>query len=362
MKVMYKVGICAHFGFGKTLINGQTDKSLAVWNALKQEYGEDRIAVLDTHGWNKHPAATLLGCMNLIKNCENVIMMPARRGVKFFPPLFEILNRAKHRRLHYIVIGGWLTEYLEAAPSLRNSVAGLDAVYVESDQMKEELTALGLTNVLCMPNFRNDSILSPDELVTQTAQPLRLCTFSRIEKEKGIEDAIEVVRSINRKAGRTVYTLDIYGVPEKEYEKRFEEIVCGFEPYLSFKGFIKGEENRKEILKNYFAMLFPTYYRGEGFAGAILDAFSVGLPVIATDWRYNPEVIRNGVDGFLYPTYDNRRLEEILTGLAENPDKLNALKANCLERAAHYEASHVIRVLTDRMDEKKKAEHEAVNV
>ncbi|HBL40273.1 MAG TPA: glycoside hydrolase [Ruminococcaceae bacterium] len=362
MNFMYKVGICAHFGFGKDLMNGQTDKSLAVWNALTKEYGEDRIAVLDTHGWKKHPAAILLGCMKLLKNCENIIMLPAQNGVKLFPRLFEILNQAKHRKLHYIVIGGWLPEQLKTNASLLDSIAKLDAVYIESNQMKDALTALGLKNVLHMPNFRNCRILSPNELTTSNEQPLKLCTFSRIEKDKGIEDAVEVVRSINRKAGRTVYTLDIYGNPEKEYEKRFEEIVRGFEPYLSYKGVIKGEDCGKEVLKNCFAMLFPTHYQGEGFAGAIIDAFSAGLPVIATDWRCNPEVIRDGIDGILYPTCDNSRLEEILTALAEHPDKLNALKTNCLERAAYYEASRVIRILTDNMKETKEAEREAVNV
>ncbi len=358
MTCMKKVGICAHFGFGKELMNGQTDKSLAVWNALKKEYGEDQVAVLDTHGWQKHPAATLLGCRRLVKQCENVLMLPGRNGVKLFPRLFTALNRREGRRLHYVAIGGWLADWLKKDESLRRAFEGLDYIYVEGDQLKAALNRLGFERVILLPNFRNCRILAPGELVTQTEQPLKLCTFSRLEEEKGIEDAVEAVRKINRKAGKTVYTLDIYGNVEKKYEERFKELAAGFEPFVAYKGFVQGEESASEILRNYFAMLFPTYYHGEGFAGAIISAFAAGLPVIATDWRCNPEVIRDGVDGILYPTGANSQLEKILTGLAEHPNELNALKPNCLERAAHYSASNVIHILTRQMNGEEEADKE----
>jgi glycosyltransferase involved in cell wall biosynthesis len=39
------------------------------------------------------------------------------------------------------------------------------------------------------------------------------------------------------------------------------------------------------------AMLLPTYHRGEGYPGAILDAYAAGIPVIATRWRDLPEIV-----------------------------------------------------------------------
>ena len=37
-------------------------------------------------------------------------------------------------------------------------------------------------------------------------------------KEKGIEDAINAVESVNAHFGRTVYTLDIFGQGDVEYK------------------------------------------------------------------------------------------------------------------------------------------------
>lgn len=58
-----------------------------------------------------------------------------------------------------------------------------------------------------------------------------------------------------------------------------------------------------EVLKNYDALLFPTYYEGEGFAGTIIDAFAAGLPVIASDWKYNSEIIKQGITGVITKTH-----------------------------------------------------------
>jgi len=48
----------------------------------------------------------------------------------------------------------------------------------------------GLKNVLVMPNFRQLRIVDINELQDTHALPYKLCTFSRVLKEKGIEDAI----------------------------------------------------------------------------------------------------------------------------------------------------------------------------
>ena len=44
----------------------------------------------------------------------------------------------------------------------------------------------------------------------------------------------------------------------------------------------------------------------------------------------------------------------------EYKGKLNALKPNCLERAAYYSASNMIHILTREMDNQEKKEREAV--
>jgi glycosyltransferase involved in cell wall biosynthesis len=57
-------------------------------------------------------------------------------------------------------------------------------------------------------------------------------------------------------------------------QKRFPE-------YVVYGGVVPFNKS-VEVLKDYFAVLFPTYYEGEGFAGTIIDAHSAGVPIIAS--------------------------------------------------------------------------------
>ena len=76
--------------------------------------------------------------------------------------------------------------------------------------------------------------------------------------------------------------------------------------------------------------------------------FSSGVSVIASDWRYNGEIVNDKV-GILYPPRDNDRLTEILIGLAKDPFILLRLKRSCLEEAKRYRPSEAIKVLVDKL-------------
>jgi len=356
---MYKVGICGYFGFGKDFVSGQTDKTKAVYDAIAKVIGEENIAVLDSCGWQKNPLKTVMNCRKLLSECENVIMMPARKGFKVFPSVFETLNKGLNRKLHYVVVGGWLPDRLESSPRLIPPIRKLDRVYVELEQMRDKLISLGITNAVYMPNFRKTNALSPDELIYSTSEPYRLCTFSRILREKGIEEAIEAVRYVNNKLGRTVYTLDIYGMVEPVYQSRFDEIAKTFEPYITYKGFINTNDSTNE-LKSCFALLFPTFCEGEGFAGTIVDAFAAGVPVIATDWHYNASIIRHLVDGIVYDSSKPELLGKILLEIHNKPDSINSMKANCLERTHHFEPDEASLPLLRELGIEKESEESNV--
>lgn len=353
---MYKVGICGHFALGQELVNGQIDKTKAVYKALADVLGENCITILDTRGWKKNPVKMFLGCRKLIKECEHIIMMPSRGGFKVFPAVFEMLNKGFNRKLHYVVVGGWLAERLEENPKLIPQIKKLDKVYVELEPMKDALERLGCTNAVYMPNLRKTNALNINNLVYSTNEPYKLCTFSRIFREKGIEEAAQAVTHANKALGRTAFTLDIYGKTEPWYDERFKEVCKGFEPYINYKGFVK-TDNSTQLLKDYFALLFPTFCEGEGFAGTIVDAFAAGIPVIATDWHYNSYIIRNGIDGLVYNPDKPELLTNILVEAAKKPELLNNMKPDCLERAEHFESDKAIKTLLHELDIESEVEH-----
>lgn len=73
-------------------------------------------------------------------------------------------------------------------------------------------------------------------------------------------------------------------------------------PFIHYKGILQPSEV-VPVLENSDVLIFPTHYEGEGCPGILVEALSAGLPIIASDWKYNSEFVEHGVNGFLCDTY-----------------------------------------------------------
>ncbi len=346
---MSHVGICGHFGGKQECYDGQTIKTKILFSELRKVLGENEVLAVDTHNWRKAPHKLLASCVDLIKHSDNIIILPAQNGIKIFAPLYTVLNRLYKKKLHYVVIGGWLPEFIGKRQCLLRCLMQFNNIFVETKTMQNNLNLLGLNNVSILPNFKQLRVLEKDELVFDHSEPYKLCTFSRVAKKKGIEDAIDAVISINTTHEKIVFCLDIYGQVDDDYKEKFEQMQKGFPDFITYKGIVDFDKS-VDVVKNYFALLFPTYYEGEGFAGTILDAFAAGVPVIATDWRYNAEIIQDKVDGFIYDYKKPEMLKKILLEVYNKPENLINIKNNCLKRAQDYLPKTVIKRLINHLD------------
>jgi glycosyltransferase involved in cell wall biosynthesis len=87
---------------------------------------------------------------------------------------------------------------------------------------------------------------------------------------------------------------------------------------IEFHGEISND-NVMKILKKKLVLIFPsTIY--EGLPLTILESFSYGVPVIATDIGPRSRIITHGEDGFLYDYKSFGNLKRILKPLVENRD------------------------------------------
>lgn len=85
-------------------------------------------------------------------------------------------------------------------------------------------------------------------------------------QEKGIADAVKTVIEVNQSLGRTIFSLDIYGQVDENQTDLFEKLRKIFPYYIRYGGLIPFDRS-VETLKEYFALLFPTYYEGGRFCG-----------------------------------------------------------------------------------------------
>lgn len=340
---MKKICIIGHFGLNKNLLNGQTIKTKFVYESLVTKLGEDAVNIVDTHLWTKHPIKLFYRCIKNMVECEIIIILPAQRGLAVFASLFCLLNNILKKKLAYIVIGGWLPEYLTNKKYLTEVLKRFNYIFVETTTMREKLSALNFSNIIILPNFKTIKILDENELNYTISYPLKLCTFSRVMEEKGITDIIDVIKRINNHMRTEVFSLDIYGQIDDKYRETFNHILQHAPKYIQYKGFIQYDHS-VEVLREYFALVFPTKFYTEGIPGTIIDSLAAGLPIISSEWENVYDIIDEKV-GFIYKFNCLDDLYNILLSICENPETVINKKRNCLLKAKNFTSDSAIMIL-----------------
>lgn len=348
---MNTVCILGHFGVGENLLNGQTIKTKIITEELQRQLGQAQVSIIDTHGGLKTLAKAPHQCLAALQKSRNVVIFPAHNGLRVYAPLLSRLRHFfKGRRLHYVVIGGWLPQFLQKRKHLAKALKGFDAIYVETSTMKAALEAQGFGNIFVMPNCKKLEVLSEDELVYPQGLPLKLCTFSRVMKEKGIGDAVEAVRNVNAELGYQAFSLDIYGQVDPAQTEWFEALKSSFTEGVRYCGCVDANKS-VQALQGYFALLFPTHFYTEGIPGTIIDAYAAGVPVISAKWESYSDVVEEGITGFGYEFDEESQLEDILVNAAAEPDMILKKKSSCLREAEKYKIEQAVKVLLGQIED-----------
>jgi L-malate glycosyltransferase len=127
-------------------------------------------------------------------------------------------------------------------------------------------------------------------------------------------DLIEAFRIVRERVPNVHLVLVGGGEPEIAVNRRLAKAL-GLERAVHFPGAV-GEVI--PVLKNFDMAALCS--ESEGLSNAIIEYMGCSLPIICTNVGGNPELIRDGYNGFLFKVGDIRTLSErILTLLAERP-------------------------------------------
>ncbi len=341
------VGILGHFAFGLQFSDGQTVKTKTFAAAI-EERTCGSVWKEDTHGGVKKLFCLPLQLFRLLSKCENILIFPAQRGLRVMVPLLSFMNGHFHRKLHYCVIGGWMPSMIRSRHGLCRKLKRFSGIHVETGTMKKALESMGFSNVDIIPNCKTLDVLEESELQSSYSEPYRLCTFSRVMREKGIEDAVRAVERLNRENGRTVFTLDIYGQVDPSQKEWFDRLSSGFSDNIRYCGVVPYNQSVK-VLSDYYALLFPTRFYTEGIPGTIIDAYAAGLPVVASRWESFMDMIDDGATGIGYSFDDKDGLYAVLSDICANSLDLAGMKVNCLRRASDYLPENALKPLFEQI-------------
>src|ERR1700677_3487865 len=143
-----------------------------------------------------------------------------------------------------------------------------------------------------------------------------LAFLGRISPEKAPDAAIRI-------AAKAGIPLKIAAKVDRVDQEYFKTTV---EPLLSlgdfeFTGEIR-EDQKEEFLGNAAALLFPIAWR-EPFGLVMIEAMACGTPVIAVENGSVPEVLENGVTGFIVHS-EQQAIEAVGRAIALDRDRIRA--------------------------------------
>jgi glycosyltransferase involved in cell wall biosynthesis len=159
-------------------------------------------------------------------------------------------------------------------------------------------------------------------------RPVRFGYVGSINSPKGFDVLISAFQRI---ASKQDCELHVFGEPQYAWEKSYLDQVLN--RYSVSSGiFIHGRmsfEDRSKTYGNIDVVVVPSTCM-EAFGLVTVEAFSAGRPVIVADSGALPELVRNGVDGFIVERNDSKSLAEAMQKFVKNPDLVGEMSRQIL--------------------------------
>ncbi len=246
------------------------------------------------------------------------------------------------------VFGTFLTEHIRHLSGFRRrfvmkALRKVRYMFPQTERMAEELIrecGLRPERVICLPNFLPDSMLAGE---FRKRRFTGRCIFvGQIKREKGVFDILDAL------AGTPDFTCDLFG-PILERDRRVFLEKVAEASNIEYRG-IAPHGDIPSIIDGYDVLLLPSYHEGEGYPAVVLEAFAVGVPVVAADWKSVSKLVSDGERGILVPVRSPDMIREALERIGRDSSLYETMSRNAFEYALSYSERSVLRdILMDRL-------------
>lgn len=154
---------------------------------------------------------------------------------------------------------------------------------------------------------------------------LKVLFVGDVNQRKGIKQLLDAAKIM--KGLKVEFNLIGVGVEQSP------ELYEPYKDYVNFLGWVSFDELLHQLKSNH-VFLFPTM--GEGFGLVLLEAMAAGMPVIVTPNCGGPDIVTEGVDGFIVPVGNSDLIVERLLAIQSDPDILREMSIAAVNRARDF--------------------------
>ncbi len=280
----------------------------AVWR-LRKLIRAESPDILHCHSAHAHTIG-LLACLG--KNSPKLIVsrrvdFPIRYKCKYTCKTAKII--AVSEGIRKVLLAGGIDKQNMAVIN-----SGVDLDYFRIGKDVEEKNVAIIKDGVDLDYFRRQSCehlykelnLSPDQPVVGTVAALA--------PHKDYPNFLQAAYWIHQKMPEVQFLI----VGEGEEENKLKELTqkLGLENVVVFAGF---HSDIPAVLSLFDVFALSSYL--EGMGQVLVEAMSVGLPVVATNTGGIPDVVVDGLTGFLAPPRDSEKLAGKIIELLQDKDK-----------------------------------------
>jgi glycosyltransferase involved in cell wall biosynthesis len=161
-------------------------------------------------------------------------------------------------------------------------------------------------------------------------------TVANFRREKGHRYLLEAFGKVREAHPDTRLLLVGQGPLEGETRRRAAD--QGLDGSVIFAGY---RDDALRILPTFDVFVLPSQH--EGLSIALLEAMALGRPIVATRVGGVPEVVEDGVTGFLVPPRDPAALAAAIVTLLESPALRERMGEAARRRATHFDIRSSVR-------------------
>jgi glycosyltransferase involved in cell wall biosynthesis len=249
------------------------------------------------------------------------------------------LLAARHLGIPAVAVSrGWTRESwkVRAYESLdRRLLRRMDRVVAVSEGQAAKVRQAGVPpdNVLVIRNsiqaerFADNAPGHRDELrsLFPAAPAVIVGAVGRLSPEKGFDVLVEAAAIMTAAHPEVGFALFGDGPQQSRLVRRIADL--GLQQRFVLAGF---RDDLDRFIPHFDLQVLPSYT--EGLPNVVLESLAAGVPVVATRVGGTPEVVDDGVNGYLVPPGDARTLAERISSLVDSADLRRRMGAAGRER------------------------------
>ena len=270
----------------------------------------------------------------LIVNKPDIVHVHSSFGGSFFRklPFISLASVFKIPVINHIHGSAISDLYINAGSLKRRIVEDCfnkcTYLVVLSQEWKEKLSIVKTRTPFIV--IENYSTIHKECLRKKDNKPKKVLFLGFITQLKGCFDMPEIAEKIIKNYDNVEFILAGSGDVEK-----IKEILRkrNLEDHFRFTGWVKGDQKQK-LLETSDLFFLPSYT--EAMPMSILEAMGYALPIVASNVGGIPQLVENGVNGFMAAPGDKEQFADEILSLLQNTGLCYQMSEESLNIAGRY--------------------------